>query len=789
MNKKFIFSISSTYLLIGYLFNFFTNSKPISFIFNHIFNKDISFIIDKKQETIQKYIDIFDEKYFYLLLILPTTILIFFTIFKLKEILFKKDNLDEISHLKNYNVNYLIATAAGLGLYLELMIIRLHSTYFQLFSFFKNVSLLSCLLGLGIGYLFGHKKINSLKWVFPLLALQIIFMYLIKNTPLTVLLQNPVTEQWAMGQDRAQSIFQFLIIYSFVILIFLFNAVIFIPLGHLVSRLMYSQKKLEAYSWNLLGSLAGIIIFSFMSFVWSPPSLWILLGFVIFIIFIRKIITDILILSSSTLIILFIILIPKDLSKQEIYSPYQLVSLQHNYSPLSPVIDVMVSNTWYQTPYDVTGKVKYDPAPLAANYKAPYSIRSKIPKKVLIVGSGTGNDTAYALEKGVSSIDAVEIDPVIIHIGEKYHPQKPYQSEKVNIIKNDARNFIQHTKKKYDLIVYGMLDSHSSLSGKGGIRLDSYVYTVESFKEARKILSDDGYLSLSFNLSEATLGLKIYAMLTEAFNGKEPLVISHYKEDTEKFKMQPYAFIIGKNIDKNFKIENQEVNSVTFFGNKSSLSKIDISTDNWPFFYMPQKIWPKSYIFIIFLIFLSSFFLLHKTSNINKNNFSPVCFFLGAGFMLVETKGITELALVYGSTWFVVSIVIAFVLIMAYLANLLVINKTRIKLWLIYFSVLFSVFLGYIFTFIDHGTLSPIIQKILTPTMLTLPMFFSGLAFSKQLSTEKTISVALSSNILGAIFGGLLEYNAMYFGYRSLYVLGFLMYLSAFLFSKKRFIN
>ena len=614
-------------------------------------------------------------------------------------------------------------------------------------------------------------------------------MFLIKNTPLTVLLQNPVTEQWAMGQDRAQSIFQFLIIYSFVILIFLFNAVIFIPLGHLVSRLMYSQNKLEAYSWNLLGSLAGIIIFSFMSFVWSPPSLWILLGFVVFIIFIRKIITDILILSSSTIIILFIILIPKDLSKQEIYSPYQLVSLQHNYSPLSPVIDVMVSNTWYQTPYDVTGKVKYDPAPLAANYKAPYSIRSKIPKKVLIVGSGTGNDTAYALEKGVSFIDAVEIDPVIIHLGEKYHPQKPYQSEKVNIIKNDARNFIQHTKKKYDLIVYGMLDSHSSLSGKGGIRLDSYVYTVESFKEARKILSDDGYLSLSFNLSEATLGLKIYAMLTEAFNGKEPLVISHYKEDTEKFKMQPYAFIIGKNIDKNFKIENQEVNSVTFFGNKSELSKIDISTDNWPFFYMPQKIWPKSYIFIIFLIFLSSFFLLHKTSNINKKNFSPVCFFLGAGFMLVETKGITELALVYGSTWFVVSIVIAFVLIMAYLANLLVINKTRIRLWLIYFSVLFTVFLGYLFTFIDHGTLSPIIQKILTPTMLTLPMFFSGLAFSKQLSTEKTISVALSSNILGAIFGGLLEYNAMYFGYRSLYVLGFLMYLSAFLFSKKRFIN
>jgi SAM-dependent methyltransferase len=789
LNKKFIINLSSIYFTLGILFYFLTKSKPISFIFESIFNKNLSFFVDKKKETIDKYVELFDEKYFHLLLIFPLTILIIFSIIKVKEIIFSKNNLDEISHLKPYNLNYLIAVAAGLGLYLELMIIRLHSTYFQLFSFFKNISLLSCLLGLGIGYLFGHKKINSLKWVFPLLALQIIFMYLVKNTPLSVLLQNPIAEQWAMGQDRAQTLFQFLLIYSFVIIIFLSNAIIFVPLGHLVSRLMHGQDKLKSYSWNLIGSLSGIIIFSFMSFIWTPPSLWILVGFFVFIIFIRKTLIEILIPSVSTLILLFIILVPTDLSKQEIYSPYQLVSLQHNYSTSSPTIDVMVSNTWYQTPYDVTGKIKYNPPPLAANYKAPYSIRSKIPKKILIVGSGTGNDTAYALERGVSHIDAVEIDPAIIHIGKKYHPQRPYQSKKVNVIQNDARNFIQHTKNKYDLIVYGMLDSHSSLSGRGGIRLDSYVYTVESFREARKTLTGDGYLSLSFNLSEAPLGLKIYAMLTEAFDGKEPLVISHFKQSTDNFKMQPYAFLIGKNIDKNFKIENPDVNQVTFFGNKSELSKIDISTDNWPFFYMPKKIWPKSYIFIIFLIFLSSFFLINRTNPINKSNFSPVCFFLGAGFMLVETKGITELALVYGSTWFVVSIVIACVLIMAYLANLLVINNTKIKLWLIYTLIFFTIILGYLFTLIDHGTLSPVLQKILTPTMLTLPMFFSGMAFSKQLSTEKAISIALSSNILGAIFGGLLEYNAMYFGYRSLYVLGFLMYLSAFIFSKKRFIN
>jgi hypothetical protein len=182
-NKKITINLFFFYFALGILFYFLTKSKPISFIYENLFNKNLSFFVNKKQETIDKYLGLFDEKYFHLLLIFPVTILIVFSIIKVKEIIFSKNSLDEIIHLKSHNLNYLIAGAAGLGLYLELMIIRLHSTFFQLFSFFKNVSLLSCLLGLGIGYLFGHKKINSLKWVFPLLALQIIFMYLVKNSP------------------------------------------------------------------------------------------------------------------------------------------------------------------------------------------------------------------------------------------------------------------------------------------------------------------------------------------------------------------------------------------------------------------------------------------------------------------------------------------------------------------------------------------------------------------------------------------------------------------------------
>ena len=47
---------------------------------------------------------------------------------------------------------------------------------------------------------------------------------------------------------------------------------------------------------------------------------------------------------------------------------------------------------------------------------------------------------------------------------------------------DDARNYISKTENKFDAIIYALLDSQTNLSSKGGIRLDSYVYTVEAFK-------------------------------------------------------------------------------------------------------------------------------------------------------------------------------------------------------------------------------------------------------------------------------------------------------------------
>ena len=58
-------------------------------------------------------------------------------------------------------------------------------------------------------------------------------------------------------------------------------------------------------------------------------------------------------------------------------------------------------------------------------------------------------------------------------------------------------------------------------------------------------------------------------------------------------------------------------------------------------------------------------------------------FLLGAAFMLLETKSIIQFALLWGSTWFVASLVIAAVLTMAMLATLVVSRVEIRRPWLV----------------------------------------------------------------------------------------------------------
>src|SRR5207237_7466004 len=60
----------------------------------------------------------------------------------------------------------------------------------------------------------------------------------------------------------------------------------------------------------------------------------------------------------------------------------------------------------------------------------------------------------------------------------------------------------------------------------------------------------------------------------------------------------------------------------------------------------------------------------------SRTRINPTMFFLGAAFMLLETKAVVQLALLFGSTWLVNSLVFFAALVLILLANLTVLKTT-----------------------------------------------------------------------------------------------------------------
>jgi len=689
-----------------------------------------------------------------------------------------ENHTDDIDSLPISQLPFWIALAAGLGLFAELMMIRIHSSYFQLFAYFKNVSLLSCFLGLGIGYIRGARRPVMTSMVIPLLAIQIVLLYLMRFSPIAQWLHSPVTETVAFGFSNASRLGQFFTVYAFLIAVFLFNAFCFVPLGHLASRMMMRIDRLPSYGWNLLGSLAGICVFCGLSSAWSPPSIWVIVFGAGFCLFMIRRPRGFAFAAGITLIVVVVLSIPISSRIKDIYSPYQILTVL--FKKDAPP-EIKACNTFHQNIHDLRPENIGDKPMLkrtATFYAMPYLFRPN-PAEVLILGCGAGNDAATALRHGVKHVDAVEIDPAIMDCGRRWHPEMPYQSARVTAIVDDARSFIKKTDKKYDLVAYGLLDSHSLLSGAcGGVRLDSYVYTVEAFREAREILKPGGVLVLSFCVMNWDLGNKLYLMLKEAFDGIAPRAFSAYGEAS-------VCFVVSESMDEvDFRVP-AAIHDVT----ASIVSRggdVDPSTDNWPFFYMARRKLPISYVIMIVVLAAAAVAFTLRLAPGSGSGFSMPCFFLGAGFMLIETKSITELALVFGSTWVVISIVVAAILIMAFLANLLVIKIGAPRPEITYSLLGIALLVGLAQTFVDLDFLSLRICQLLMTSLLTLPLFFSGFAFSTELKKSVSVAVALSSNLLGAMLGGFLEYNAMFFGYRSLYIIALIMYGLAYLGSIRR---
>src|SRR5262249_38674459 len=155
-------------------------------------------------------------------------------------------------------------------------------------------------------------------------------------------------------------------------------------------------------------------------------------------------------------------------------------------------------------------------------------------------------------------------------------------------------------------------------------------------------------LVVSYLVLDPRQGDKLFAMLWEAYPQRPPLAFSGATYGGMTFLTGPG---LGKVPEKVAGVEDVTARFVR------SSERAEVATDDWPFFYMQERAYPLSYAVMIGLLLALSGGLVraHLGTPQLLTARSGVFFFLGAGFMLIETKGITELGLVFGNTWSVVA--------------------------------------------------------------------------------------------------------------------------------------
>jgi hypothetical protein len=670
---------------------------------------------------------------------------------------------------RRFSEEFALFRASVVTLYFELLIIRYVSSEVRVFANLKNLPLVASFFGIGIGMLLGKPKMRF-RTLFPA-ATALLFIPTRFAMPLHLSFGD-MSWEFALGSGGLSSRFlyvlRFLAVglgYSVLIIVF------FRVLGGYVGQYMKQLPSLRAYGINLSGSLAGMALFSLLAFLHLGPAWWLLLGFLL--------LAPLVVNHRLTLVVLAVVICVVAIPEPNTFwSPYYRIDLNQlpppGDWPRASAYSLVANHVWYQWLADLSPDFleRYPTAKpnslMLPYYELPYRIVPR-PQSVLVLGAGTGNDVAGALRHGAEHIDAVEIDPVILGIGRRYHPEHPYDSHRVTVYTDDARSFLKKATMKYDLIVFGFLDSSTLLSSFSSLRLDNYVYTVESFQNAKALLTDQGTLMLSFATGRSFATDRLYATLESAFG------------------TPPAAYFTGFWVNGVLLIEGgaRSAKLPQLFDASSELRKRTnsttlLATDSWPFLYLADRSIPGPVLVTAALFFLLVWVVLQKADCLAWKTSLPHLhfFFLGAGFLLLETKAVIQLSLLFGGTWIVNSIVIGAFLVMALAANALA-GMFRVPVVAMY-AVLFVLLTSdFWFPYSLVNGLNTGAKLLVGGGWVALPVFFSGIVFSSSLQRFGRPAEVLGVNLFGAVLGGLLENAVMVGGAPILKALALVMYAAS----------
>jgi spermidine synthase len=409
----------------------------------------------------------------------------------------------------------------------------------------------------------------------------------------------------------------------------------------------------------------------------------------------------------------------------------------------------------------------------------------------LLAGAGTGNDAAGCLRNGAEEVTAVEIDPAIVAMGKQFHPEKPYADRRVSVVIDDARSQFATARGPYDLIVFCLLDAHTT-AAMANARLDHFVYTRESFKQVHRLLAPDGLLVVSFAATKLYIVDRLAGTLRTEFD-KDPLV---FLVPHNNYGFGAVMFVTG-NLDmarERIAEQPQLAELVRKWSNEWTPEReisyrTEIATDDWPYLYLEYRCIP-----ILMLVMTALVFLVLGVVR-RVFDFPPLVqgwermhihfASLGAAFLLLEVQNISRAAVVLGNTWLVSAVVITGVLCMILLANLLVYLRPNLSTTPFFVALLASCLALYFIDLAQFASYPFAVKLLVVGGLTTLPMLFSGVIFIRSLKETARKDDALGANLIGSLAGGLLQAITYLTGTRALLLLVALIYAIALLFAPK----
>jgi len=682
---------------------------------------------------------------------------------------------------------FLVSLAA---LYLEILLIRWSGTEIRVFAYFQNLALIACFLGFGLGcYRAGRKKsqlfdAGAVAFLIILVELPVPYWKKILEGVSSALSYSPDAQLWSSfaGSTGQSPLLPFIAAAVFMTGFIYLVVSAMIPLGQWVGTYLDAAKNpVSAYTSNLAGSLAGIWFFAALAALRSSPVIWLGVALLL-LIFIRdrsnRFGLASLLWFTASLVLLYH---AYSGTAKTYWSPYQKLQVEdmgkHRYT-------ILVNNTGYMSIANLTPEFLNSHPGVKQEYPhSSYDVPFRFVERrdrVLIIGAGAGNDAAAALRNGAREIDAVEIDPVIYALGKKLHPDHPYDSPRVHLILNDARTYLREASVKYDVVIFGLLDSHTQSSSYSNIRLDNYVYTEEAFREAKNLLKPTGVLILKFDVrgTWTWMGQRFYATLDNVF-GRPPVVFA--VPPIGSIGTLPATVFLAANDSDLWQRAAQPELAAVVAANPPAFclgaAPPPVATDDWPYVYHRGHSIPRAYLTISLILFAMTLLMTRgefAVAKISTWNF----FFLGAGFLLLETQMVSRLALYFGATWWVNCVALSAILIMLVVANFWVEWQKPERLVLYYAALIVCLIAIYMIPWTELPFGSWVVGTLLA-VAYGFPIFFAGIIFTESFRRCQDKSGSFGSNIVGAVAGGLAQNVSFVIGLKALLLLAAVFYLLA----------